>query len=79
MPTTLAKRLDQVEAEQRQRRGHQAQQSLAIFTDDEVEELCQLAQKADTARHPGQPVAWTADEILILDRLEAKRTRHSEW
>jgi hypothetical protein len=79
MPSTLVKRLEQVAAVQRQRRAHRSKRDLAIFTDDEVEELCQLARKADTAKRLGQPVEWTADEILILDRLEATRRRDRGW
>ena len=72
MPTMLLRRLDQVAVVHRGRRAHRAQ-DLAIFTDDEVEELCALAHKADTAKRLGQPVAWTAEEQIVLCRLEPKR------
>jgi hypothetical protein len=78
MSTTLLKRLEQVAAVDGQRRARQAQ-DLAIFTDDEVEELCALAQNVETAQRLGQPVVWTAEERGVLDRLEAKRNGSQGW
>ncbi len=74
MPTTLVKRLDQVAAAQhRQQRTHWARQELALFTDAELEALCELARTADAAKRLGQPVAWTAAELVVLERLETTR------
>ncbi len=78
MSTTLLKRLEQVAAVDGQRRARQAQ-DLAIFTDDEVEELCALAQNVETVQRLGQPVVWTAEERGVLDRLEAKRNGSQGW
>ncbi len=74
MPTTpLKRRLDQVAGEQ-QRRQHATRRrsDLARFTDDEIEELSELAHKAEEANAAGQPVVWTAEEMLVFDRLGAK-------
>lgn len=80
MPTTLVKRLDQVAAAQhRQQRTHWARQELALFTDAELEALCELARTADAAKRLGQPVAWTAEELRVLDRLGAKHGVHRRW
>ncbi len=73
MPTTpLRRRLDQVTAEQhRRQRARGGRADLARFTDDEVEELSELAQKVEEANAAGQAVVWTAEEMLVLDRLGA--------
>jgi hypothetical protein len=79
VPTTLLKRLDQVATVHRQRRARRLQQDLAIFTDAEVEALCELAHKADAANRTGQQVDWTGEERVMLDRLEAKRVGSRGW
>ncbi len=52
---------------------------MAIFTDEELGDLCELTQKVDAAKRTGQPVAWTAEERVVLDRLEAKRAGSRGW
>jgi hypothetical protein len=71
--TPLRRRLEQVAVEQhRRQRARGGRFDLAHFTDEELEELRELAHKADTANRVGQPVVWTAEEILLLDRLGAE-------
>jgi hypothetical protein len=74
MPTTpLRRRLERVTAEQhRRQRARGGRADLARFTDDEIDELSELAQKAEEANAAGQSVAWTAEEMLVFDRLGAK-------
>jgi hypothetical protein len=74
MPTTaLGRRLERVTTEQhRRQRARGGRYDLARFTDDEIEELGELAHKAERANAAGQPVAWTVEEMLVLDRLGAK-------
>jgi hypothetical protein len=74
MPTApLRRRLEQVAVEQhRRQRARGGRYDLARFTDDEIEELSELAHKAKEANAAGQPVVWTAEEMLVLDRLGAK-------
>jgi hypothetical protein len=79
MSRPMLKRLEQVAAVQRQRRPYRSQHGLAVFTDEDLEELSGLARKAETAKRLGQPVDWAAEEILILDRLEAKRRMNPGW
>jgi hypothetical protein len=81
MPTTpLRRRLDQVTAEQhRRQRATRRRADLAMFSDDEIEELCELAHKADDANRAGQPVIWTVEELLVLDRLDAKQAAQRRW
>ncbi len=81
MPTTaLGRRLDQVTAEQhRRQRARGGHSDLARFTDDEIEELSELAHKAEAANAAGQPVAWTVEEMLVLDRLGAKHAAERRW
>jgi hypothetical protein len=81
MPTTpLRRRLDQVTAEQhRRQRARGGRSDLARFTDDEIEELSEPAQKAEEANAAGQPVIWTAEELLVLDRRGAKQEAERWW
>ena len=50
-----------------------------MFTDEELDELSELARSAEDAAATGQPVAWTAEELLILDRLGAKQAAQRRW
>ncbi len=50
-----------------------------MFTDDEVEALSDLAQKAENAAATSQPVTWTAEELVVLDRLGAKHAAERRW
>jgi hypothetical protein len=78
--TPLRRRLDQVTAEQhRRQRARGGRADLARFTDDEIEELSELAHKAEEVNAAGQPVAWTAEEMLVLDRLGAKHAAERPW
>jgi hypothetical protein len=78
--TTLGRRLDQVTAEQQRRqRVTRRRIDLAMFTDDEVEALSDLAQKAENAAAIEQPVVWMAEELVVLDRLGAKYAAERRW
>ncbi len=74
MPTApLRRQLEQIAVEQHRRQQVMGRQyDLARFTDDEIEELSELAQKAEEANAAGQSVIWTAQEMLVFDRLGAK-------
>ena len=78
--TALGRRLDQVTAkQQRRQRVTRRSYDLAMFTDEEVEELSDLALKAEDANRAGQPVTWTAEELVVLDRLGAKHAAERRW
>jgi hypothetical protein len=81
MPTTaLGRRLERVTAEQhRQQRARGGRYDLARFTDDEIEELSELAHKAERANAAGQSVVWTVEEMLVLDRLGTKQEAERPW
>ncbi len=80
LTTALRRRLEQVAVEQHRRhRVMRRQYDLARFTDDEIEELSELAHKAEEVNAAGQPVAWTAEEMLVLDRLGAKHAAERPW
>jgi hypothetical protein len=81
MPTTrLGRRLDQVATEQhRQQHTTRRRDDLALFSNEELDELSELAQKAEACSLIGQPVVWTAEELLILDRLGAKQAAQRRW
>ncbi len=81
MPTTpLGRRLEQVAVEQhRRQRVMRRHYDLAHFTDDEIEELSELAHKAERANAAGRPVVWTAEEMLVFDRLGAKHEGERPW
>jgi hypothetical protein len=81
MPTApLRRRLEQVAVEQHRRhRVMRRQYDLARFTDDEIEELSELAQKVEEANAVGQPVVWTAEEMLVFDRLGTKHDAERRW
>jgi 3',5'-cyclic AMP phosphodiesterase CpdA len=81
MPTTaLGRRLERVTAEQHRRQNVTRRRAdLARFTDDEIEELSELAQKVERANAAGQSVAWTAEKMLVLDRLGTKHAAERPW
>ncbi len=81
MPTTaLGRRLERVTAEQHRRQDATGRRfDLARFTDDEIEELSELAQRVEEANAAGQPVVWTVEEMLIFDRLGAKHVAERPW
>jgi hypothetical protein len=70
----LGRRLERVTAEQHRRQDATRRRSdLARFTDDEIDELSELAHKVEKANAAGQPVVWTPEEMLVFDRLGAKQ------
>ncbi len=78
--TALRRRLGRVTAEQHRRQYATRRRSdLARFTDDEIEELSELAHKAERANAAGRPVVWTAEEMLVFDRLGAKHEGERPW
>ncbi len=81
MPTTaLGRRLDRVRTEQhRQQRMRRHRHDLAMFTDEELHELSELAQKAEICTSMGQPVVWTVEEQCALDRLGTKHAAQQRW
>ncbi len=80
MPTTaLGRRLDQVTAEQRRQRATRRRADLGMFSDEELEELCELAHKAEEANAAGQPVEWTVEELTVLDRLGEQQAARRRW
>ncbi len=81
MPTTrLGRRLDRVRAEQRRRqRTRRHRDDLAMFSDEDLDELGQLACKAEACTAMGQPVVWTVEEQAVLERLGATHAAHRRW
>jgi hypothetical protein len=78
--TAMGRRLDRVRTEQhRQQRTRRHRHDLAMASDDEMDELGQLACTAEACTAMGQPVVWTVEEQAVLERLGATHAAHRRW
>ncbi len=78
--TALERRLDRVRTEQhRQQRTRRHRHDLAMFSDEDLEALGDLAQKAEGCTSRGQPVVWTVKEQAVLKWLGATHAVHRRW